>query len=79
MEDEVDVVINVVDASSLERNLYLTMQLLELGKPVILALNMMDIVKERGMEIDMAPFGRRCWAASRWCRYLPENGPDWMC
>ena len=53
MEDEVDVVINVVDASSLERNLYLTMQLLELGKPVILALNMMDIVKERGMEIDM--------------------------
>lgn len=56
MEDEVDVVINVVDASSLERNLYLTMQLLELGKPVILALNMMDIVKERGMEIDMPPF-----------------------
>lgn len=53
MEDEVDVVINVVDTSSLERNLYLTMQLLELGKPVILALNMMDIVKERGMEIDM--------------------------
>ena len=53
MEDEVDVVINVVDASSLERNLYLTMQLLELGKPVILALNMMDIIKERGMEIDM--------------------------
>ena len=53
MEDVVDGVINVVDASSLERNLYLTMQLLELGKPVILALNMMDIVKERGMEIDM--------------------------
>lgn len=50
---EVDVIINVVDASSLERNLYLTMQLLELKKPVILALNMMDIVEERGMEIDM--------------------------
>ena len=50
---EVDVIINVVDASSLERNLYLTLQLLELKKPVILALNMMDIVEERGMEIDL--------------------------
>lgn len=54
IEDEgVDVIINVVDASSLERNLYLTLQLLELKKPVILALNMMDIIEERGMEIDM--------------------------
>lgn len=53
MDDGIDVIINVVDASSLERNLYLTLQLLELGKPVILALNMMDIVRERGMEIDM--------------------------
>lgn len=53
MEDEIDVIINIVDASSLERNLYLTMQLLELGKPLILALNMMDIVEERGMEIDL--------------------------
>jgi len=53
MDDEIDVIINVVDASSLERNLYLTLQLLEMGKPVVLALNMMDIVKERGMEIDM--------------------------
>ncbi|MDF2888002.1 MAG: ferrous iron transport protein [Lacrimispora sp.] len=54
LEDEsVDVIINVVDASSLERNLYLTLQLLELKKPVILALNMMDIVEDRGMEIDL--------------------------
>lgn len=52
-ENEVDVIINVVDASSLERNLYLTLQLLELKKPVILALNMMDIVEDRGMEIDL--------------------------
>ena len=52
-DGEVDVIINVVDASSMERNLYLTMQLIELKKPVILALNMMDIVEERGMEIDM--------------------------
>ncbi len=53
MDDDIDVIVNIVDASSLERNLYLTLQLLELGKPVVLALNMMDIVKERGMEIDM--------------------------
>ena len=51
--DEVDVIVDVVDASSLERNLYLTLQLLELGKPVVVALNMMDIVQKRGMEIDM--------------------------
>lgn len=53
LSDEVDVIINVVDASALERNLYLTLQLLELGKPVVLALNMMDIVEKRGMEIDL--------------------------
>lgn len=51
--DEVDVIVNVVDASCLERSLYLTLQLLELGKPVVLALNMMDVVEERGMEIDL--------------------------
>lgn len=53
MDDDIEVIVNVVDASSLERNLYLTLQLLELGKPVVLALNMMDIVQEQGMEIDM--------------------------
>ena len=53
MEEDIDVIVNIVDASAMERNLYLTTQLLELGKPVILALNMMDIVEERGMEIDL--------------------------
>ena len=53
MSDEVDVIADVADASSLERNLYLTLQLIELGKPVVLALNMMDVVEERGMEIDL--------------------------
>lgn len=53
MEDGVDVIIDIADASCLERNLYLTLQLIELGKPVVLALNMMDIVEERGMEIDL--------------------------
>ncbi len=53
MGKEVDLVVDVADASSLERNLYLTLQLIELGKPVILALNMMDIVEERGMDVDL--------------------------
>lgn len=47
-----DVIINVVDACHLERHLYLTSQLLELGKPVIIALNMMDIASQRGIHVD---------------------------
>ncbi len=53
LSDDVDVIVDVADASNLERNLYLTLQLIETGKPVVLALNMMDIVEERGMEIDL--------------------------
>ena len=53
LSGEVDVIVNIADASSLERNLYLTLQLIELGKPVVLALNMMDVVAARGMEIDL--------------------------
>ena len=53
LSDDVDVIVDVIDASSLERNLYLTLQLLELGKPVVVALNMMDVVQKRGMEIDL--------------------------
>jgi ferrous iron transport protein B len=49
LASKVDVIVNVVDASSLERNLYLTLQLIELGKPIVMALNMMDIVEERGI------------------------------
>lgn len=47
-----DCIINVVDACHLERHLYLTSQILELGKPVIIALNMMDIAQQRGIFID---------------------------
>ena len=46
-------VVNIVDASSLERNLYLTVQFMEMGVPVCLALNMMDVAKTRGIKIDM--------------------------
>ena len=47
-----DLVINVVDATNLERNLYLTMQLLELGLPVVMALNMSDEAEAKGYQID---------------------------
>ena len=49
-----DAILNLVDASNIERNLYLTTQLLEMGIPVVLALNMMDIVEKRGDTIDTA-------------------------
>ena len=52
------VVINIVDASNLERNLYLTCQLLELGIPTVIALNMMDVAKDRGIEIAVEKFAR---------------------
>jgi len=52
-------VINIVDASNLERNLYLTVQLLELGLPVALALNMIDAAIGRGVEIDAVELSRR--------------------
>ncbi|HEY5494478.1 MAG TPA: ferrous iron transport protein B [Candidatus Anoxymicrobiaceae bacterium] len=48
-----DAVVNVVDASNIERNLYLTTQLLELGVPLIVALNMMDVAETRGVKIDV--------------------------
>ncbi|MCT7588741.1 ferrous iron transport protein B [Aliarcobacter butzleri] len=47
-----DIIINVVDASNLKRNLYLTFQLLEMGLPVIVVLNMMDVVARREIKID---------------------------
>ena len=47
-----DVILNLVDATNIERNLYLTTQVLELGIPVVVALNMMDVVKKRGDQID---------------------------
>ena len=47
-----DAVINVVDATNLERNLYLTLQLLELGTPLVLALNVMDSARSQGLRID---------------------------
>ena len=53
LSKQADVIINIIDSSNLERNLYLTFQLMEMRVPVIIALNMMDIAEKRGMKIDV--------------------------
>ena len=54
-----DAILNIVDATNLERNLYLTTQLVELGIPVVVALNMMDLVKKNGDKIDVSELSRQ--------------------
>lgn len=56
--DAPDLIINIVDASNLERNLYLTTQLMELHLPIVVVLNMMDIVEKRGDQLDVAGLSR---------------------
>ncbi len=53
LDDKPDAVINIVDASNIERNLYLTTQILELGIPTVIALNMMDVVEKKGDKINI--------------------------
>lgn len=52
LETKPDIIVDVVDATAIERNLYLTITLLEMGTPVIIVLNMMDLVEKQGIEID---------------------------
>lgn len=54
-----ELLINIVDASQLERNLYLTLQILEYGRPVIMGLNMMDVAKASGLTIDSELLAKR--------------------
>ena len=53
IDERPDVIINIIDASNIERNLYLTTQILELGIPTVIALNMMDVIEKRGDIIDI--------------------------
>jgi ferrous iron transport protein B len=52
-EENVDLILNIIDSTSIERSLYLTTQLLELNIPVVIALNMMDIADKKGIKIDL--------------------------
>lgn len=56
---EADLIVNIVDASNLERNLYLTSQLLEMKVPMLVALNMMDMARQRGLDINVAGLAQR--------------------
>ncbi len=58
INDRPDAILNIVDGSNLERNLYLTTQLTELGIPVVMAVNMMDVVNKKGDRIDMSKLGK---------------------
>ncbi|MDE7066444.1 MAG: 50S ribosome-binding GTPase, partial [Schaedlerella arabinosiphila] len=54
-----DAVLNIVDGTNIERNLYLSTQLLELGIPVVMAVNMMDLVEKNGGRIDTERLGKK--------------------
>ncbi|MDO9630185.1 MAG: FeoB small GTPase domain-containing protein, partial [Acholeplasmataceae bacterium] len=58
-EEKVDLILNIIDSTSMERSLYLTTQLLELNIPVMIALNMMDIADKRGIKIDLKTLEER--------------------
>ena len=54
-----DAILNIVDGTNIERNLYLTTQLIELGIPVVVAVNMMDLVRKNGDKIDIKTLGKQ--------------------
>ena len=64
-------VINIVDASNLERNLYLTLQFIEMGMPVCIALNMIDMADSRGITIDHQALSRLLGVP-----VVPHHGPQ---
>lgn len=66
LDGRYDLVVNVLDAANLERNLYLTMQLLELGRPVVVALNMLDVAERNAVDVDP-----RRLAAALGCPVVP--------
>lgn len=69
LQEKPDVIINLVDATNLERNLYLTTQLIETGIPVVIALNMMDLIKTNGDTIDIEKLSDQLH-----CPILPISG-----
>ena len=58
VKERPDAILNIVDGTNIERNLYLTTQLIELGIPVVVAINMMDLVRKNGDRIDIAKLGQ---------------------
>jgi ferrous iron transport protein B len=69
LDERPDVVVDVVDAGNLERNLYLALQFMEIGIPVVIALNMMDMAEQRGCASILKSFPN-CWVSGG-----PHGGP----
>ena len=59
VNEKPDVILNIIDGTNLERNLYLTTQLVEVGIPVVVAVNMMDILRKKGQSIDVKKLGEK--------------------
>ena len=59
VNEKPDVILNIIDGTNLERNLYLTTQLVEVGIPVVVAVNMMDILRKKGQTIDVKKLGEK--------------------
>ena len=76
LDEKPDCVINIIDATNLERNLYLTTQILEIDVPVIIALNMMDVVDKSGDKIDDIELERRLGVPVVKVSALKETGLD---
>ena len=65
VNEQPDVILNIIDGTNLERNLYLSTQLIEIGLPVVMAVNMMDLVKKSGDKIDIKKMGQEALPAFR--------------
>lgn len=59
LSGEADLIVNIIDASNMERNLYLTTQILEMGVPIVIAFNMMDLAQKREIRIDLETLSER--------------------
>ena len=74
IDERPDVILNIVDGTNLERNLYLTTQLTELGIPVVVAINMMDVVEKNGDRINTEELSRQLGCRVVVMSALKENG-----
>ena len=71
-----DAILNIIDGTNLERNLYLTTQLSELGIPVVMAINMVDVLRKRGDQIDLETLSRRMGCPAVEISALKNTGID---
>ena len=76
LDEKPDAIINIIDGTNIERNLYLTTQILELGIPVVIAVNLMDAVEKKGDKIDIEQLGKTLGCKVVYISALKETGID---